>query len=318
MEAMKNDYDASLSLATGGFEHMIRMWQPSTGKYIQGFQHPESQVNALAFSRDGHFLAAAGYGRVRVYNTHGDATPAVVVSEFSKNVNTVGFNDEGNWMFAGSEDRVAKIIDWRAGGNLWITRVHQTTSSINSMLLHRNQHEIVMGTSKGEIIIWDLRNNESNILRPDPQNGPIHSLSVNPDMTSLAAVNSGGQLLVWSLTGNSTWQPIEKRRCKVHSTYALKVLFSPDSTLVVTCGADGHFNVLKTADFSTVSRHKVTSSGLYWVWDCAFSADSRFLITATSDGVARLWNLETGEVPIEYKGHQQAITCLAFRDHSLS
>ncbi|KAF6774624.1 hypothetical protein AHF37_05460 [Paragonimus kellicotti] len=314
---MKGDYDANLSLATGGFDHVIRMWQPSTGKYLTGFQHNESQVNTLAFSRDGHYLAAGGYGRVRVYDTLGSAIPAVVVSEFSKNVNTLGFNDEGNWMFAGSEDRVAKIIDWRAGGNLWITRVYQTTSSINSMLLHRNQHEIVMSTSKGEIIIWDLRNNGGNTICPDPDNGSIHSLSINPDVTSLAAVNSGGQLLVWSLTGDSIWRPVEKHRCKVHPTYALKVQFSPDSTLLATCGADGKYNLLKTADFSVVTSQKVTASGLYWVWDCAFSADSRFLVTATSDGVARLWNLETGEMPVEYKGHQRAITCMAFRDRSL-
>ncbi|THD19872.1 Target of rapamycin complex subunit lst8 [Fasciola hepatica] len=315
---MKGEYDANLSLATGGFDHVIRMWQPSTGKYIQGFQHNESQVNALAFSRDGLYLAAGGYGRVRVYDAHGAATPAVVVSEFTKNVNTLGFNDTGSWMFAGSEDRVAKIIDWREGGNLWITRVYQTSSSINSMLLHRNQHEIIMSTSGGEIIFWDLRNNAANSITPDPEGGPIHSLSIDPDVTSLAAVNSSGQLLVWSLNGNSVWKPLERHRCRVHPTYALKVQFSPDSTLLATCGADGKFKILKTADFSVVTCQKVSPSGLHWVWDCAFSADSRFLLTATSDGIARLWNLETGEVPVEYKGHQRAITCMAFRDQSLS
>lgn len=104
----------------------------------------------------------------------------------------------------------------------------------------------------------------------------------------------------------------------MHPTYALKVQFSPDSTLLATGGADGKFNILKTADFSLINNKKVSQSGHHWVWDCAFSADSRFLLTATSDGIARLWNLETGEVPVEYKGHQRAITCMAFRDHSLN
>ncbi|KAK4472847.1 hypothetical protein MN116_004060 [Schistosoma mekongi] len=314
---MKNDYDSNLSLATGGFDHTIRIWQPSTGKYIQGFQHNESQVNALEFSRDGQYLAASGYGRVRIYDIQGPATPFVMVSDFTKNVNTVGFNDTGNWMFAGAEDRVAKIIDWRAGGNLWITRIYQTSSSINTMLLHRNQREILIGTSKGEVIIWDLRNNAANSICTDGQNEPIHSLSIDQEVTSLAAVNSGGELIVWSLTGESAWKPIEKNRQKVHSTYSLKVQFSPDSTLIATGGGDGKFNLLKTADFSLVTSRQGSPSGHHWVWDCAFSADSRFLLTATSDGIARLWNLETGEVLVEYKGHQRAITCMAFRDHSL-
>jgi WD40 repeat protein len=35
---------------------------------------------------------------------------------------------------------------------------------------------------------------------------------------------------------------------------------------------------------------------------------------ASSDGVARLWNVETGAVEREYNGHQKAVTSLAFRD----
>ncbi|CAH8445187.1 unnamed protein product [Heterobilharzia americana] len=185
------------------------------------------------------------------------------------------------------------------------------------MLLHRNQHEIIMGTNKGEVIVWDLRNNAANSIYTDSQNQPIHSLSLDQEVTSLAAVNSDGQLIVWSLSADTAWKPMEKNRQKVHPTYAIKVQFSPDSTLIATGGGDGKFNILKTADFSLVTSRKGSVSGHHWVWDCAFSADSRFLLTATSDGVARLWNLETNEVPVEYKGHQRAVTCMAFRDHSL-
>ena len=39
-----------------------------------------------------------------------------------------------------------------------------------------------------------------------------------------------------------------------------------------------------------------------------------FLYSASTDQVARLWNVETGEVKREYSGHQKAIICLAFKD----
>jgi len=38
------------------------------------------------------------------------------------------------------------------------------------------------------------------------------------------------------------------------------------------------------------------------------------VLTASSDCIARLWNLKTGEVRQTYTAHQKAITCLAFRD----
>jgi WD40 repeat protein len=32
-----------------------------------------------------------------------------------------------------------------------------------------------------------------------------------------------------------------------------------------------------------------------WVWDCVFSVDAAYLVTASSDTTARLWDLTTGE-----------------------
>ena len=62
---------------------------------------------------------------------------------------------------------------------------------------------------------------------------------------------------------------------------------------------------------------ELTVEGQRWVWDIQFSADSQYMFTASSDGVARLWSVfENPEVKRTYKenGHTKAVTCLAFRD----
>lgn len=48
----------------------------------------------------------------------------------------------------------------------------------------------------------------------------------------------------------------------------------------------------------------------------AFCADSSYLVTASSDSTARLWNLRTGDVVRQYHGHQGAVTCVALNDSS--
>ena len=50
------------------------------------------------------------------------------------------------------------------------------------------------------------------------------------------------------------------------------------------------------------------------VWDLEFTADSQYVISASSDSVARLWSLKTGELKREYQAHQKPLTSLAFRD----
>ena len=53
-----------------------------------------------------------------------------------------------------------------------------------------------------------------------------------------------------------------------------------------------------------------------WVWDCAFSADSAYLVTACSDHYARLWELGTQAVIRQYNGHHRGAVCVALNDYS--
>lgn len=48
-----------------------------------------------------------------------------------------------------------------------------------------------------------------------------------------------------------------------------------------------------------------------------FLGDSQYIVTASSDNLARLWCVETGEIKREYGGHQKAVVCLAFNDSVL-
>ena len=53
-----------------------------------------------------------------------------------------------------------------------------------------------------------------------------------------------------------------------------------------------------------------------WVWDCAFSADSAYLVTACSDHYARLWELGSQSIIRQYNGHHRGAMCVALNDYS--
>lgn len=62
-----------------------------------------------------------------------------------------------------------------------------------------------------------------------------------------------------------------------HQRYALKCLFSPDSTLLATSSADKTAKVWRTIDFGLNVECK--HSNQKWVWDLAFTNDSQYLFT---------------------------------------
>jgi G protein beta subunit-like protein len=93
--------------------------------------------------------------------------------------------------------------------------------------------------------------------------------------------------------------------------------------LLATASADHTVKLWNVKDFSLA---KTLSGHQRWVWDCAFSADSAYLVTgllvslhspsllASSDQVARLWDLSQGETIRTYNSHNKAITCVALND----
>ena len=86
------------------------------------------------------------------------------------------------------------------------------------------------------------------------------------------------------------------------------VIFS----LLATSSADGTAKIWRTIDFSLLTECKDTNQR--WVWDLAFTCDSKYLFTASSDKLARLWSVQTGEIKKDYTGHQKLVVCIAFSD----
>lgn len=141
-----------------------------------------------------------------------------------------------------------------------------------------------------------------------------------------------------------------------HNTYITRVLLSPDVRHLATCSADHNARIWAVdldrpapSDFGTskqsseVSLKSQTAASIFggpppsansepeptafdleqeldghqrWVWDCAFSADSAYLVTACSDHYARLWELSSKSVIRQYNGHHRGAVCVALNDYS--
>lgn len=77
---------------------------------------------------------------------------------------------------------------------------------------------------------------------------------------------------------------------QAHSKYITRVLLSPDVQKLATCSADQTAKIWNVDD-KKFSLESTLHGHQRWVWDCAFSADSAYLVTACSDHYARLWEL---------------------------
>lgn len=307
----------SIVFATGGYDHSIKFWHPHDGVCYRTAQHPESQVNKLEVTPDKRLVASAAYQQIRMYDVNSsEPSPVYVFEGISKNVTSVGFYENGQFMYSGGEDHTARIWDLRMGGHSQqCQRLFQINSPVTSMCLHPNQSTLVVADQSGTIYVWDLSTDHSEQHIPEPDVS-ILGIHIDPDGAYLAAVNSKGTCYVWSLSSGVGTSPITltpRVKKNAHKRYALKCRFSPDSSLLATTSADGTCKIWSTADFSL--RNTLKKSTERWVWDCAFSSDSQYIFTASSDHIARLWHVDRTDPLREYQGHSKPVTALAYNDN---
>mmetsp|Transcript_6264 Transcript_6264/g.18293 ORF Transcript_6264/g.18293 Transcript_6264/m.18293 type:complete len:332 (-) Transcript_6264:32-1027(-) len=329
---------SSVVLATAGFDHKIRFWEASKEKCTRVIKYPDSQINALAITADKHYIAAAGNPHAKIFEVATqNSNPVRSYDAHQGNVTAVGFQCDSKWMFTGSEDKTVKIWDLRAPR---AQRVYECKAGVNSVVLHPNQTELISGDQNGNVRVWDLQANAcmQEIVPDTDREASIQSVAVANDASLVVAASNRGRVFCWNPLSSKEYQP----RCILdtqHSGYLLKCIFSPDVSRLVTCSSDKTVRVWQSPGAATVSDpapapaedpssmdpdahgadqfilEKSLEKHQRWVWDACFSADSAYLVTASSDYTARLWDVHTGDVIRNYQS-QMAVTCVALNDAS--
>lgn len=322
----------SVILISAGYDHTIRFWEALSGICHRTIQHPESQVNRLCISPDKRFLAAAGHQKVKLFDIRSsNPSPVMTFAGHTGNVTGVTFHCEGKWMVTCSEDGWVKVWQTKDGS---IQRSYDHGIPINDVVIHPNQGEVIACDRGGNVRIWDLGENKCTHQLVPEEDVSVSSVTVASDGTLLCAGNNSGNVYVWRMVqkGDLT-SLIPVTSFQAHNAYVTRVLLSPDVRHLATCSADHNariWSVDPTAPHNIKGNENLPTeriSGAFplessleshqrWVWDCAFSADSAYLVTASSDHYARLWELGTQAVIRQYNGHHRGAVCVALNDYS--
>ena len=142
--------------------------------------------------------------------------------------------------------------------------------------------------------------------------------------------NKQGNVFIWQLVQsyeNTALVPVTQ--FSAHKEYITRILLSPDVKKLATCSSDHTAKIWEVTTDAAALRPdtpdgptkpfvcETTLQGHQrWVWDCAFSADSAYLVTACSDHYARLWELHSQQIIRQYNGHHRGAVCVALNDYS--
>lgn len=301
----------SVVLCSSGYDQTIKFWEAISGACSRTIQHGDGQVNRMVITQDKKHLLCAGSHTIRVYDIQSSNSNPVMTFEGHKaNITALAVQSEGRWMTTSSEDGTVKVWDMRAGT---VQRNYVHSSPVNDVVIHPNQGELISVDNDGILSVWDLGANECTHQAIPEEGVPLRSVSIGSNGSVLVAGNNKGNCYVWkSESMNDATRLTPLTGFKAHTKYITKVLLSPDVKHLATCSADQTCKIRSVDQDFRVET--VLRGHQRWVWDCAFTADSAYFVTASSDHFVRLWELQSGQIVRQYRGHQKGVISVALND----
>ena len=184
--------------------------------------------------------------------------------------------------------------------------------------------------------VSNLRADRCSVMLQPEGIVPVRSVAIASDASVLVAGTNSAHVHVWQppqapkaddAAAPPSADPLTPARAsaqydklatfEAHSedTYLLKVVISPDAQSIATTASDNTVRMWRR-NGRVWELDQVLAQHQRWVWDACFSADSAYLVTASSDHTALLWDLASGEVIRHYTGHSLALTSVALNDSS--
>ena len=199
-----------MTLASGGKDNKIRLWDIRTGETLQILRGHRGDVTTVVFSPDGLTLASGSGATetrdttIRLWDTRTGESIQTLEGHTGQ-VTAVAFSPDGLTLAsAGNEDRI-RLWDVGTGehlqpleGHLGWSTVYCVAFSIDGLTLASGSKDIGL-IDFCTIRLWDVRTGE-HLRTLEGHTSSIHSVVFSTDGLTLASGSSDGTILLWDVT----------------------------------------------------------------------------------------------------------------------
>lgn len=282
----------------------VTLFRASDGSRV--WQHPrDDEVEVVAFSRDGRFIAAAGEDkRVEILEPRDGSVVQVLTLPAS--ADGMRFTHDGALLAIGDEAQGITLLrtsDWRQLSRT----IHGGTgeNAVNSIDFSRDDRLVATAGTNREVRLWDLDKASGKLTarRTLSHGGSVKSVRLSRDGTLVAAgAGSGAGVKVWNVADGGLVAHIPAvtpaRMPKPVTTEAVE--WTPDGAYLVTGGDEGQkvggaedgigtIRVYATADLRAGRTEPVHAQRVFRQEYFHFAPDGRRMLSAHEDGTVRLW-----------------------------
>jgi len=279
---------AATRLDTLGRPHLIQCWR--TGRYSQEQELERTLfghrffVYALAVTPDGKRVVSGSYDdTVKVWDLH-TGREQFTFSGHTGWVRAVAVTLDGRYAISGSHDHTIKMWNLQTGQeertlighSLWIRDLAVTSDD-----------RVVSASWDKTLKVWNLRTGQEERTLIGHRS-TVETVAVTLDGRYAISGSSDRSLKVWDLASGE-----EVRTLMGHTSGVMSVAITPDGHYAVS-GADEPDHVLRVWNLQTGQLERTLVGHKGWIKDIAVTSDGQRVISSSSDGIMKIWDLASG------------------------
>jgi WD40 repeat protein len=288
-------------VASGSVDSTVRIWQKETGQVVQILRQPLG-VTSLQFSTDGGKLVTGSYdGLVRIWDWKTSKTVKELKGH-SGTVWSVVYSPDGKILASCGEDRTVKL--WNAETGTLLRTIPAHLLNIWKVRFTPDGKKIISSSFDNTIKIWNVA--DGSLLKTlQGHSEAVVGLAVSPDGGLLASGSDDKTIKLWDIDSGKLLRSMENGDGHVYA-----VAFSPDGKRLISGSRDKDnlgeifqnffgdsegskgismrlWDVQSGALLETLAEHAND------VMDVCYSADGKWIASASDDKTVRLWKITT-------------------------
>lgn len=342
------------SIATGGLDGLIRIWNAVTGEPIGSpLRGHNSPVLCLTFSPDGRILVSGGEDNlVRFWNIETLTPIDPPLAGHAEPVTSLAYSTDGARIASGGQD--GTILLWDGTSRTMVdTNFVGHHSTVTSIAFSPDGTRIVSGSRDRSVSLWNALSGTQIGSPMEGHEDWVTGVQFSPDGSRVVSGSHDGTVRLWDVELHAA---IEPALLGPHE-FVESVAFDSDGTHVISAGAgevqlwrvqratqrespfDGAMLDVESVAFSGASRTLVAGNpdGTVQLWEAddlspignpvtsndyrtrsvAFSADGKFVASGGASGTITIWSVEDGLSEVaSFEGHAGDVFDLDFSPDS--
>ena len=286
-----------LTLASGGHDEIIRLWDAETGALLNTLEGHTSWIDSVAYSPDGRTLASGSHDRtIRLWDVKTGALLNTLEGHTGV-VNSVAYSPDGRTLASGGS--TIRLWDVKTGALLNTLEGH-TGPGVSSVAYSPDGRTLASGGST--IRLWDAETGAPlNTLEGHTRY--VSSVAYSPDGRTLASGSDDRTIRLWDVKTGTLLNTLEG-----HTSWIDSIAYSPDGR---TLASGGHDDTIRLWDVKTGTLLNTLEGHTVRVYSIAYSPDGLTLASGGYDEIIRLWDAKTG-APLRTLGHTDRVFSVGF------